>query len=106
VYARIISLCLLVGIWGPLFGQTPGPTVAVSYQTTADWGSGFNGSITLRNDSAFALVDWTLEMTFDREIHSMWDARIASRTGPRYLIRGMEYNKVIEPGRAVTFGFG
>ncbi len=106
---RVLSPTLIYALlWFPAWlGAQPGPApLSVSYRTTADWGSGFNGEITLRNDTGTALADWSVEMVFDRDITTIWDARIARRDGARYVIRAMEYNKVIEPGRSVTFGFG
>jgi len=78
----------------------------VTYKTVADWETGFNGQISVRNDTAQPLRSWQLEFDFARRIESIWDARIVSQSGGRYVIRGAAWNDVIGPGQSVTFGFG
>jgi len=78
----------------------------IEYSTTSDWGSGFNGQITIRNQGGENIPGWTLEFEFDRDITSIWDARIASRTGNKYVIRSAGWNDTIEAGRSLAFGFG
>lgn len=76
------------------------------YKTTSDWGAGFNGEISIRNDGTTPWIGWSVEFDFSRDLTSIWDARIASRTGARYVIRPVGWNERIEPGGKVTFGFG
>ncbi|MFN7921116.1 MAG: cellulose binding domain-containing protein [Bryobacteraceae bacterium] len=84
-----------------------GPAAAgVVYKTASDWGSGFNGEITIVNDTGASLSGWALEFTFSRDITSIWDARIAQKAGSRYVIRSAGWNDTIEPGKSVSFGFG
>lgn len=76
------------------------------YKTTSDWGTGFNGEVTVRNDGTTPWIGWSVEFDFARDLTSIWDARIGSRTGSRYTIRPVGWNERIEPGGKVTFGFG
>lgn len=76
------------------------------YKTTSDWGTGFNGEISVRNDGTTPWIGWSLEFDFNRDLGSIWDARVESRTGTRYVIRPVGWNERIEPGGKVTFGFG
>ncbi|HMV49899.1 MAG TPA: cellulose binding domain-containing protein [Blastocatellia bacterium] len=78
----------------------------VQYQTTSDWGGGFNGQITLTNNATTALSDWTLEFDFTRTISQIWNARIVSRNGNHYVIKAESWNNVIAAKGSVSFGFG
>lgn len=87
--------------------NTEGQTVSnVQYQTTADWGGGFNGQITVKNNASAGLNDWTLEFDFSRTINTIWDARIVSRVGNHYVIKSAGWNNVIPARGQVSFGFG
>ncbi len=76
------------------------------YKTTSDWGAGFTGEISIKNDGATPWIGWTVEFDFARDLSSIWDARIDSRTGARYVIRPVGWNERIDPGGKITFGFG
>jgi hypothetical protein len=78
----------------------------IRYVTTADWELAFNGQITITNNGAAALRNWTLEFEFGRDIELIWDAKVVSREGDHYVIRSAGWNDEIGPGRTVTFGFG
>ena len=79
---------------------------AVRYQTTSDWGGGFNGQIVVANNGAAALNDWTLEFDWNRSISGIWDAAIVSRVGNHYKIKSASWNKNIAAGGNISFGFG
>ena len=81
-----------------------GAHAAAQYKTTSDWGSGFNGEITI--SSAQTLNDWTLEFDFDRKINNIWDAKIVSRTGNHYVVTSAGWNNVLTANNALSFGFG
>ncbi|MEZ5351604.1 MAG: cellulose binding domain-containing protein [Bryobacteraceae bacterium] len=77
----------------------------VTYRTTSDWGAGFNGQITVKNDAAVPLRAWQVDFDFARKIENIWDARIVERSGNRYRVRSAGWNDSIEPGQSVSFGF-
>jgi hypothetical protein len=78
----------------------------VRYETTTDWGSGFNGKITILNDTGKDLNDWTLEFDFPVAIQHIWDARVTSRTNGHYVIGPAHWNRVLPAGGSLSFGFG
>ncbi|MBI1352870.1 MAG: hypothetical protein GC160_00890 [Acidobacteria bacterium] len=100
LYIRWVLTCL-VAAWaaGGAFAA------AVSYQTTADWGAGFTGQITIRNDSDLPVSGWALEFQFEGEINKVWDAEILEHGDRRYVIGSAGWNSLIPPGRSVSFGF-
>lgn len=82
-----------------------GASFEADFVVTSDWGSGFNGDITITNNNQPAGTSWTLEFDFDRVISSIWNAEVASRTGTRYVIRNAPWNGALAAGASVSFGF-
>lgn len=76
------------------------------YKTTSDWGSGFNGQLTVTNTNAQAMKDWSVEFDFTRTIGQIWDATIVSKKGNHYVIKSAGWNNTIAGKGSVTFGFG
>ncbi len=76
------------------------------YTTTSDWGSGFNGQITVTNTGTQALSGWTLAFDFGPTINNVWDATIASHVGTHYVLKSAGWNDTIAPGGTVSLGFG
>jgi hypothetical protein len=79
---------------------------SVSYQTTSDWGSGFNSQITIVNDTGAAINNWTVSFDFAPAITSIWNGVIASQTGTHYVLGPASWNASIPVGTTVTIGFG
>ncbi len=75
-----------------------------SFAVTSDWGSGFQGQITVTNASKTPWVAWTLTFNFPYQITSMWDASIYSHTGTQYVIQNASYDGALAPGASVSFG--
>ena len=86
--------------------QTPPTTPGFQYETTSDWGSGFNGQITLSNSGSTAWSNWTVEFDWDRNITQIWNAEIVSHIGNHYVIGNLSWNGSVEAGQTVSFGFG
>jgi len=79
--------------------------VAISFNVDSDWGSGFGGSIRIRNQAGVPLEAWGLEFDFDGRISSIWEADIAERDGTRYRLVPKSYNGTIPAGGELTIGF-
>ena len=77
----------------------------VEFNISQDWGSGFEGEITLVNDGSLTYENWELEFTADFEITSIWNADIVSQEGNRYVIRYKDWNPDLDIGETITFGF-
>jgi hypothetical protein len=89
----------------PVPVSTPTPTTAVQFAVTSDWGSGFNGDVTIRNTTGTAYGSWTVEFDFDGQITTLWNGVIASRSGSRYTVRNESWNGSLAAGGSTTFGF-
>ncbi|MHC9541107.1 MAG: cellulose binding domain-containing protein [Vulcanimicrobiota bacterium] len=77
----------------------------VAFALGSDWGSGFGGTISIRNNGTIRISSWTLEFDFDRKLTGIWNAKIVSSTQNHYIITGDSWNSYIEPGGTVSFGF-
>jgi Cellulose binding domain/Calx-beta domain/Glycosyl hydrolases family 18 len=80
-------------------------TVVADYAVTQNWGSGFEGQITLTNQQAVAVPNWTLEFDFGASITSIWDGRIISHTGTHYVVANAGWNSNLAAGGQAEFGF-
>jgi len=86
--------------------DSPTSGVSADFAISDDWGSGFVAGVTITNNEATDVDDWTIEFDFDREITNLWNAVIVSRVGNRYVIRAESWNRMISRnGGSVSFGF-
>ncbi len=77
----------------------------VTFEETADWGSGENGQITIDNTGSSAITNWSLEFNFPGIIASIWDASVTSHQGAVYDVTNMGYNSTIPAHGSASFGF-
>ncbi|UOY92548.1 glycosyl hydrolase family 18 protein [Ectobacillus sp. JY-23] len=87
---------------------TPPPTgdAQVTFTITSDWGTGFNFNVTIKNNSAAPIKNWRLAFDYDGNITQVWDAKIISKTGTRYVLESVGWNSEIPAGGTVSFGGG
>ncbi len=78
---------------------------AIGFAVVNDWGNGFQGQITVKNNVAANLSNWTLGFDFDHNISNLWNGRIVSHVGNHYTVTNAGYNATIAPGATVTIGF-
>ena len=95
------SECRLVGT----ISEVKKEDYTVVYQLEDDWESGYTAKITITNNTDHELEDWVLEMDFPRTIKNIWNAKITSHEGSRYIIQNAGYNSNIPAGASVSFGF-
>lgn len=60
---------------------------SVCYEVSEDWGSGFIGTVVIKNTSNHVLEDWGVDFSFDNTIQNVWNALISSKEGKQYKIR-------------------
>jgi hypothetical protein len=89
----------------PTGNPPPSNNPGVVFNVTDDWGTGFVAEIRITNTTTTTLQNWTLEFDFDRQITSIWNATLVSRTGTRYVIKPAAWNTTLAPGESLTFGF-
>jgi len=83
----------------------PEAALSANLSVVSDWGSGFTGEVTVRNDSTAALEGWNVSFDFAGDISSVWNGEILSRNGSTYVVGGASWNEGIAAGSSVSFGF-
>jgi autotransporter-associated beta strand protein len=91
---------------GIIEDNDPPISVAVTYQTTDDWGTGFNGQINITNNGSQAINTWQLAFDFPYQITSSWSNFTYTQTGNRYVINNVSWNGTIAAGQTLQLGFG
>ncbi|BFV55429.1 hypothetical protein KCMC57_up05330 [Kitasatospora sp. CMC57] len=89
----------------PTTPGTPTGTCSVGYRIS-DWGTGFNGDVTIRNTGTAAVNGWALDFSFpaDQKVNSAWNAR-ASQSGRAVHVVQEDWTRTIPAGGSVSFGF-
>lgn len=78
--------------------------IMISYRTDATWTGGFNGTITIQNNSEIELKDWMLLFDSDAQISGAWNANL-DMLEEHYSITAYDWNRAIPPGQSVSIGF-
>ncbi len=90
----------------PLPTPTPQPgNVDCSHQVVNSWQGGFQGEVTILNNSATPIVGWAVEWTYvdGSTLQSSWNATVIG--GNPYQASHLSWNKTIAPGQSISFGF-
>ena len=77
----------------------------ITCNASNSWAGGFEGVITIRNNTATTLNNWRLKFRSDRNLTSIWNAAVESRTGTAYVVAPASWNASIAPGASVDVGF-
>ncbi len=78
-------------------------STSLDINVRSSWGSGM--VVDLGLSAVSALNGWTIEFEYDGDIVNIWNARIVSRDGNRYVIENMGYNASVAAGQTTGFGF-
>ena len=76
------------------------------YETTNDWGSGFNGRFSITNSSDQPWTNWQVEFDWTHAINQVWNGVLIEQSGNRYTIENESWNGQVSPGQTITVGFG
>lgn len=81
--------------------------VTVTFKVNSDWGSGFETLVVIENKTSSIIKDWKLTFDFDRNVSSIWNARVVTKSGNRYTFDAQPHtwNKDIPARGKVSFGF-
>lgn len=90
---------------GSSTGGTGGVGASATWKTDDDWGGGFVGTVTVKNNSATTLSDWVVEVQFSGTVTNSWNCVPLGRNGNTLRFGPAAYNRVVPPGASVTFGF-
>jgi hypothetical protein len=96
---------LAIALVAPVQADAAG-TVTASFAKASDWGSGYQGKYTIKNETGSALSSWKVEFDLPSgsSVGSYWDA-LLTKDGQHATFSNRNYNAGIAPGASVTFGF-
>lgn len=80
-------------------------TATVTYRLDSSWTTGLQAGIVIRNTGTTAINNWTLSFDYPHNITSLWDAKVRSKSGTRYVIEAPSWNRNIAPGAQASFGW-
>ncbi|MEU8082939.1 cellulose binding domain-containing protein [Micromonospora sp. NPDC049101] len=90
---------------------TPPPTgepgsCAATYRMVNNWPGGFQGEVTVTNNTAATVNGWTVGLTLasGQAISSLWSGTNTGTTG-NVSVRNAAYNGTLAPNASTTFGF-
>ncbi|MGW4465028.1 cellulose binding domain-containing protein [Micromonospora sp. NPDC004704] len=90
---------------------TPPPTgepgiCAASYRSVNSWPGGFQGEVTVSNNTATTVNGWTVRLTLasGQTISSLWNGTHTGTTG-NVTVQNAPYNGTLSPNASTTFGF-
>ncbi|MFF7245387.1 cellulose binding domain-containing protein [Embleya sp. NPDC008237] len=88
-------------------GSAHAATPEATFAKASDWGSGFTGQYTIRNQGTTTLTAWRVEFDLPAgtTVGSYWDALQTGSSGGHYVFTNREYNGTLAPGASATFGF-
>ena len=80
--------------------------VTAAFTKVSDWGSGFEGKVTVTNGTTSSLSTWSVALDFPSgySISSSWDAT-RSTSGQTHTFTPPSWAGPFAPGASVTFGF-
>ena len=67
----------------------------IEFKVNSDWGNGFNGEITIYNNTSKAIESWSLSFDFEHNIDSLWNGVISEHTGDYYVVSNAGYNSCL-----------
>jgi hypothetical protein len=81
-------------------------TVTAAFTKVSDWGTGFEGKVTVTNGTTSALSTWTIALDFPAGYNttSVWDAQHTA-SGQTHTFTPPTWAGPLAPGASVTFGF-
>lgn len=79
--------------------------IEVSYRTETAWHGGYNGAITIRNNTNTELKNWKLSFESENKVTGVWNAELTFIGESQYTVKGYNWNDTIAPGGAITIAF-
>ncbi len=88
-----------------LLASAQASTTELTIDPNSDWGSGFTANASFANNTGSPLDGWQLEFHLTHQITSIWNAKIISQEGNRYVVGNESWNGSVAAGANVQFGF-
>ncbi|HYN93406.1 MAG TPA: cellulose binding domain-containing protein, partial [Pilimelia sp.] len=108
---RKFKLIAAVGLAGAVAGAValtalPASAETATFTVVNSWGSGYQGNVTVRNDTSAAISSWQVQLTLPAgtTIGSSWNA-VRTNSGSTYTFRNESWNGNLAAGASTSFGF-
>jgi hypothetical protein len=79
--------------------------LSFSFDVIDNWGSGFQGALSIHNDEPQCVVGWELLFDVGFTLDEVWNGILVSQDGQRVRIINDDWNFRICSGKSVTIGF-
>jgi lysophospholipase L1-like esterase len=91
---------------GPSTQPPPSGACTATYRVVSQWGDGFQGEVSVRNDMTTTSSTWTATFSFgnSQQVSQAWNATVA-QSGAAVTARNVAWNGSLSPGGSTTFGF-
>jgi cellulose 1,4-beta-cellobiosidase len=100
-FAKTYGLAALLGL---SVAATQAEAALCSYKVDNEWNSGFVASITITNNGSSVISGWNVGWQYTtNRITNLWNATLGG-SNP-YTAASLDWNKTIQPGQSVSFGF-
>ncbi|ONI88899.1 endo-1,4-beta-xylanase [Saccharothrix sp. ALI-22-I] len=79
---------------------------SATYRVTGQWNGGFQGEVTVRNNSSTAISGWTVKWTLasGQSLGNVWNG-VATTSGQDVTVRNASYNGSLGANGSTAFGF-
>ena len=94
----------VIAIAAPSMASAAASDVNIDWTITQDWGTGYQGSVRVTNNSGRAIDPWSVTVPYANGISSAWDAT-AAPTADGYRFSGPTWSTALASGSSATFGF-
>ncbi|MDR7090879.1 non-reducing end alpha-L-arabinofuranosidase family hydrolase [Cellvibrio fibrivorans] len=96
--------CAVIGLGASLLAMTNLASAACTYTIESEWSNGFVANITIKNDTAAPINNWSVNWGYSaNRISGTWNATV-SGSNP-YTASNVSWNGNIAVGQSVSFGF-
>jgi hypothetical protein len=85
----------------------PAEAAVAEFRKESQWGGGYVGQFTVRNDEAVALAAWRVEFDLPSgtSVSHHWSADLVRSSTTHYIFTGPRWKPGLAPGESFTFGF-
>ena len=94
----------VIAVAAPSLASAATSDVNIDWTITQDWGTGYQGSVRVTNNSSRAIDPWSVTVPYANGISSAWDAT-AAPTADGYRFSGPTWSTALASGSSATFGF-
>ncbi|WP_327644443.1 cellulase family glycosylhydrolase [Micromonospora zamorensis] len=105
---RLVTTLAVAGLLagGVAMAASPASAATAVFSVTNNWGNGYQGQITVTNDTSAQITSWRVEFDLPSSstVSQSWNAQ-QSTSGGRYTFTNVSWNGTLAAGASTSFGF-